>query len=73
MLAASQLRVAAGRRTTVMHSVKSNAGIDVLSKVPAVTLVFWIIKILATTVGETGGDSLSMTLKLGYFESTLIF
>src|SRR5437588_1881285 len=43
------------------------------SKVPAVTIGFWIAKILATTVGETGGDALSMTLKLGYAVSTLIF
>lgn len=33
-----------------------------LSKVPAVTLGFWIIKILATTLGETGGDTVTMTL-----------
>src|SRR5262245_43626106 len=38
---------------------------DRVSKVPQVTLAFWIIKILATTVGETGGDALSMTLHLG--------
>ncbi len=44
-----------------------------LSKVPAATLAFWIAKICATTVGETGGDALSMTLKLGYLVSTLIF
>jgi uncharacterized membrane-anchored protein len=37
-----------------------------LSKVPEVALAFWIIKILATTLGETGGDALSMTMKLGY-------
>jgi uncharacterized membrane-anchored protein len=43
------------------------------SKVPAVTLGFWIIKILATTLGETGGDTLSMTLDLGYLASTGIF
>ena len=43
------------------------------SKVPPVTLAFWIVKILATTVGETGGDALSMTLKLGYLVSTAIF
>jgi uncharacterized membrane-anchored protein len=43
------------------------------SKVPQVTLMFWVIKILATTVGETGGDALSMTLKLGYAVSSLIF
>src|SRR6185503_16549279 len=45
----------------------------VLSKVPKVTLMFWIIKILATTVGETGGDALSMTLQLGYAVSSVIF
>ena len=45
----------------------------VASKVPAVTLGFWIIKVLATTLGETGGDTVSMTLKLGYLTSTLIF
>src|ERR1700745_1755419 len=43
------------------------------SKVPEITLVFWIIKIAATTVGETGGDALSMTLNLGYALSTAIF
>lgn len=40
------------------------------SKVPAVTLGFWIIKILATTLGETGGDALSMSVGLGYLLST---
>jgi uncharacterized membrane-anchored protein len=45
----------------------------VASKVPEVTLGFWIIKVLATTLGETGGDTLSMTLGLGYLTSTLIF
>jgi uncharacterized membrane-anchored protein len=44
-----------------------------LSKVPQVTLAFWVVKILATTVGETGGDALSMTLNLGYAVSSLIF
>jgi uncharacterized membrane-anchored protein len=38
-----------------------------------VTLAFWVVKIFATTVGETGGDALSMTLNLGYAVSTLIF
>src|ERR1700754_2753670 len=46
---------------------------DALTKVPAVTLGFWIIKTLATTLGETGGDTLSMTLDLGYLTSTFIF
>lgn len=44
-----------------------------LSKVPAVTLGFWIIKILATTLGETGGDTLSMTYDMGYLVSTAVF
>src|SRR5581483_2267843 len=43
------------------------------TKVPAVTLGFWIIKIAATTLGETGGDTLSMTYDLGYLASTGIF
>ena len=46
---------------------------EFLSKVPHVTLAFWIVKVLATTVGETGGDALSMTLKLGYAVSTVVF
>ncbi len=46
---------------------------DTLAKVPAVTLGFWIIKILATTLGETGGDTLSMTYNLGYLLSSAIF
>jgi uncharacterized membrane-anchored protein len=45
----------------------------VLSKVPEVTLVFWVIKIFATTLGETGGDTLSMSMNLGYLLSTGIF
>jgi len=44
-----------------------------LSKVPEITLIFWIIKIAATTLGETGGDTLSMSMHLGYLESTGIF
>ena len=44
-----------------------------LSKVPAVTLGFWVIKILATTLGETGGDTVSMTMNLGYLVGTAIF
>ena len=44
-----------------------------LSKVPAVTLGFWIIKILATTLGETAGDTVTMTMKLGYLAGTGVF
>ena len=43
------------------------------SKVPAVTLGFWIIKIFATTLGETGGDTVTMTMDLGYLTGTAIF
>ena len=46
---------------------------DVMTKGPAVTLGFWIIKILATTLGETGGDTVTMTMGLGYLVGTAIF
>jgi uncharacterized membrane-anchored protein len=46
---------------------------DAVTKVPAVTLGFWIIKILATTLGETGGDAVSMSMELGYLVGTAIF
>ena len=46
---------------------------ELASKVPAVTLGFWLIKILATTLGETGGDTVSMTMNLGYLAGTAIF
>jgi uncharacterized membrane-anchored protein len=55
---------------------ESSLGIDQQNsetKVPEVTLGFWIIKILATTLGETGGDTLSMTMDLGYLVSSAIF
>jgi uncharacterized membrane-anchored protein len=44
-----------------------------VSKVPEVTLHFWVIKILATTLGETGGDAVSMSMNLGYLAATGIF
>ena len=44
-----------------------------LSKVPAVTLGFWVIKILATTLGETGGDTFTMTMKWGYLAGSALF
>ncbi|MCY7355436.1 MAG: hypothetical protein LH470_10245 [Lysobacter sp.] len=43
------------------------------SKVPEIALVFWIIKIAATTLGETGGDAVSMSMNLGYLVGTAIF
>jgi len=44
-----------------------------ISKVPEVTLGFWVIKVIATTLGETGGDAVTMTLGLGYLVGTAIF
>jgi len=52
-----------------MNDTTKNA----LSKVPEVTLLFWIIKIAATTLGETGGDAVSMSMNLGYLVGTVIF
>ena len=49
-------------------SQKSN-----LSKVPAITIGFWIIKIFATTLGEVGGNAVTLTMGLGYLVGTLIF
>ncbi len=43
------------------------------SKVPAATLAFWVVKILATTLGETGGDALSMSAGFGYLLGTAVF
>jgi uncharacterized membrane-anchored protein len=54
--------------------IKLNDAKDVvLSKVPEVTFTFWLIKIAATTLGETGGDSVTMTLNWGYLVGTAIF
>lgn len=49
------------------------SSISSLSKVPEITLVFWVIKIAATTLGETAGDVVSMSMNLGYLTGTLIF
>ena len=60
------------RTTTTMPHRFDNSG-PAMSKVPAVTLGFWFIKILATTLGETGGDTVTMTMNLGYLTGTAIF
>jgi uncharacterized membrane-anchored protein len=52
-----------------MDRNQANAAI----KVPQVTLIFWIIKIAATTLGETGGDAVSMSKQLGYLLGTASF
>jgi uncharacterized membrane-anchored protein len=46
---------------------------ETVSKVPQVTVGFWIIKITATTLGETGGDAVSMSMDLGYLVGTAVF
>jgi uncharacterized membrane-anchored protein len=52
----------------------NSVGVDAhLSKIPAVTLTFWLIKIAATTLGETGGDTVTMTLNWGYLAGTALF
>jgi uncharacterized membrane-anchored protein len=48
-------------------------GEDQFCKVPEVTLVFWIIKVFCTTLGETGGDAVTMSMNLGYLVGTAIF
>ena len=60
------------RTTATMSHRSGNPGLP-MSKVPAVTLGFWFIKILATTLGETGGDTVTMTMNLGYLAGTAIF
>jgi uncharacterized membrane-anchored protein len=62
-----------GRGTTAREAVSPPEPAIALNKVPEVALGFWIIKIAATTLGETGGDSVSMSLNLGYATSTIIF
>jgi uncharacterized membrane-anchored protein len=57
----------------IMHTLQSDMTKQTFSKVPEVTLLFWIIKIVATTLGETGGDTVSMSMHLGYFWGTAIF
>lgn len=47
--------------------------VDSFSKVPEITLAFWLTKILATTLGETGGDAVTMSMDLGYLVGTIIF
>ena len=73
---AGTTRASARRMETTTNSrsfVDDDQRAEILSKVPRVTLAFWVVKILATTFGETGGDALSMTLNLGYAISSLIF
>src|SRR5438105_13355315 len=58
---------------TAIQAERDDYVSEILSKVPRVTWACWVVKIFATTLGETGGDALSMQLNLGYAVSTLIF
>ena len=71
-----EIRTAASILFTFQNSlckVRDVNNNSMMSKVPAVTLGFWIIKIAATTLGETGGDTVTMTMNLGYLTGTAIF
>lgn len=56
-----------------MNAPPESSTRQALAKVPEVTLAFWVIKIAATTLGETGGDAVSMSMHLGYLVGTAIF
>ncbi|HET7470040.1 MAG TPA: hypothetical protein VFJ81_10215, partial [Gemmatimonadales bacterium] len=62
-----------GKHAEVRADGEGAVGYASAAKVPAVTLVFWVLKVFATTLGETAGDTLSMTLNLGYLTATAIF
>lgn len=68
-MSAASIRASINLRVIFMSNLSGNAAI----KVPEVTLLFWLIKIIATTLGETGGDSVSMSMGLGYLAGTAIF
>jgi uncharacterized membrane-anchored protein len=55
------------------NKISPSVPISELAKVPAVTLGFWLIKIAATTLGETAGDAVTMSMNLGYLMGTAIF
>ncbi|MFC5576752.1 hypothetical protein ACFPOA_01825 [Lysobacter niabensis] len=61
------------RRVVQVAATPGDTGRDLLAKVPQVTLGFWLIKIAATTLGETGGDAVTMSMGLGYLLGTAIF
>jgi uncharacterized membrane-anchored protein len=77
--ATSRLQKRARLRPSLDHrkgspvSLVPFASLITASKVPEVTLAFWIIKVLATTLGETGGDAITMSMNLGYLIGTAIF
>ncbi len=56
-----------------MAATRKDIGPGFPSKVPEVTLLFWVIKVAATTLGETAGDAVSMSMNLGYLLGTILF
>jgi uncharacterized membrane-anchored protein len=62
-----------GEELTLVNSGGTATAATRLGKVPEVTLLFWSLKIIATTLGETGGDALSMSAGLGYLASTGVY
>src|SRR5437764_663285 len=65
--------ISGGSGRSMDQYYKSAVDNEPASKVPEVTLGFWLIKILATTLGETGGDAVTMSMDLGYLVGTAIF
>lgn len=70
---AAHTRLTQGLFATIERMKMNTSTKNALSKVPEITLLFWVIKIAATTLGETGGDAVSMSMNLGYLISTAIF
>ncbi|ATL81422.1 COG4705 family protein [Streptomyces malaysiensis] len=60
-----------GKREVLTDLDAASASTSVMKKLPEVTLAFWVMKIAATTLGETAGDLFAQTLKLGYFLTTI--
>ena len=60
-------------QTVALSTAQTDREAEFVNKLPKITAAFWIMKIAATTLGETGGDWASMTLDLGYLRATLIF
>ena len=73
MLLAHAHAVRSGRNAAINGHAEPSAANHGGSKVPQLLALFWVIKIMATTLGETGGDAASMSLHLGYSVSSLIF
>lgn len=61
------------RQTATATTLPTNREAEFMNKLPLITAAFWVMKITATTLGETGGDWASMTMDLGYLLSTAIF